>query len=307
MHPQKSRRVFLTQDRVFPARHRRPATVQYRRCEKRTELIAIDRASTTGRRLNSLVNNLRDRRRCNVIAKNSKGTALLAMVAILLAAAACGGGVRVGELRTGSEAVDLGGTTPVRVEIEMAAGELDVSGGAAKLLEADFTYNVAELKPIVDFSGGTLSVRTPDADTGIGSLWGAGGYRYEWSLRLNDDVPMEMQIGLGAGKSTLELGSLSLTKLDVAGGAGDVTVDLTGDWQNDLEATIEGGVGQRTLILPAGVGVRVKVEVGLGGVDATGLTKDGDYYVNDAYGQSDVTLNIQVDGGVGGTDLIVRE
>jgi N-terminal domain of toast_rack, DUF2154 len=265
-----------------------------------------------------------------MIAKNSKGIALLAMVAILLATSGCGGGVRVGELRTESQTVQLGGAAPVRVEIEMAAGELDVSGGAAELLDANFTYNVAELKPEVDFSGSTLSVRTPDVQTiGVDSLWDLNDYRYEWDLRLNDDVPMDMQVNMGAGQSNLQLGTLSLTtlevtrgagevvinlsgstsltRLNVGGGAGAITVDLTGDWQNDLEATIEGGLGMRTLILPANVGVRVKVEVGVGTVDAAGLTKEGEYYTNDAYGQSDVTLNIQVEGGVGGTELIVRE
>jgi hypothetical protein len=264
-----------------------------------------------------------------MIAKNSKGIALLAMVAILLAASGCGGGARVGELRTESETVELGGTGPVRVEIEMAAGELDVSGGAAELLEASFTYNVAELKPEVDYSGDMLTVRTPDVKAGINSLWDLDDYRYEWDLRLNDDVPMDMQVNMGAGRSSLQLGTLSLTslevtrgagevvidlsgstsltRLNVGGGAGAITVDLTGDWQNDLEATSEGGLGARTLILPADVGVRVKVEVGVGTVDATGLTKEGEYYTNDAYGQSDVTLYIDVSGGVGGTELRVRE
>ena len=241
-----------------------------------------------------------------MIAKNSKGIALLAMLAILLTAAGCGGGVRVGALRTESQAVDLGGATPVHVEIEMGAGELDVSGGAAKLLEADFTYNVAELKPTVDYSGSTLSVLTPDVRVTAASLLNLNDYQYTWDLRLNDAVPMDMNVTLGAGQSTLKLGSLSLTTLEVGGGAGEMTVDLTGDWQNDLTATIQGGLSKRTLILPANVGVRVKVEVGLGGVDTTGLTKDGDYYVNSAYGKSAVTLNIQVEGGVGGTDLIVR-
>jgi len=264
-----------------------------------------------------------------MIAKNSEGIALLAMVAILLAVSGCGGGARVGELRTESETVGLGGATSVRVEIEMAAGELDVSGGAAELLDANFTYNVAELKPEVDYSGGTLTVRTPDLETGIGSLFGIEEYRYEWDLRLNDDVAMDMQVGVGAGRSTLQLGTLSLTtlkvtrgagevvvdlsgstsltKLNVGGGAGAMTVNLAGDWQNDLEVTIEGGLGERTLILPADVGVRVKVEVGVGAVDATGLTKEGEYYTNDAYGQSDVTLYIDVGGGVGETVLRVGE
>ena len=262
-----------------------------------------------------------------MITKNSKGIALVAIVAVLLAA--CDGGVRVGELRTESEIVESGGADSVRVEIDMAAGELDVAGGAAELLEADFTYNVAELKPEVDYSGSTLSVRTPDVDVRGDSLWDLGDYRYEWDLRLNDDVSMEMRVNMGAGRADLKLGSLSLTRLEltrgagevlvdlsgstsltrlnIGGGAGAVTVDLTGNWQQDLEATIEGGVGKRTLILPRDTGVRVKVEVGVGGVDAAGLTKEGEYYTNDAYGQAEVTLQIEVAGGVGGTELRVGE
>jgi hypothetical protein len=203
-----------------------------------------------------------------MITRNSKRIALLALAAILLAASGCGGGVRVGELRIESETVELGGAASVRVEIEMAAGELEVSGGAAELLEASFTYNVAELKPEVDYSGGTLSVRTPDVKVGGGALWDLDEYRYEWDLRLNEDVPMEMQVSMGAGRSDLRLGGLALTRLDVTrgagevvvdlsgstsltrlnvgGGAGGVAVDLSGTWQQDLEATIEGGLGKRT-------------------------------------------------------------
>ena len=264
-----------------------------------------------------------------MITRNVKIITLLAMAVILLAASGCGGGVRVGELRIESETVELGGAASVHIDIEMAAGELEVSGGAAELLEADFTYNVAELKPVVDYSGGKLSVRTPDVDVRGASFWDLDEYRYEWDLHLNEDVPMEMQVSMGAGRSDLQLGGLNLTRLDVTRGAGEVvvdlsgstsltrltigggagatTVDLTGNWQQDMEATIEGGLGNRTLILPKEAGVRVKVEVGVGGVDATGLTKEGEYYTNDAYGQSDVTLNIQVDGGVGNTELRVGE
>jgi hypothetical protein len=264
-----------------------------------------------------------------MITKNVKGVALLAMVAVLLAASGCAGGVRVGKLQTESETVELDDAASVRVEIDMGAGELDVAGGAAELLEANFAYNVAELKPEVDYSGGTLSVRTPDAEVGIDSLLDITDYRYEWDLRLNDGVPMELDVNVGAGRTDLKLGSLSLTRLDVAGAAGEIlvdlsgsasltrvdigggagalTVDLTGAWQEDLEATIGGGVGKRILVLPRDTGVRVKVEVGVGGVDAVGLTKEGEYYVNDAYGQSEVTLYLEVAGGVGETELRLGE
>jgi hypothetical protein len=259
----------------------------------------------------------------------ARGIALLALVAILFAVSGCDGGARVGALRTETETVELGGADSVRVEIEMGAGELEVSGGASELLEASFTYNVAELKPEVEMRGDRLFVRTPDVRVGIESLWDATDYRYEWDLRLNDDVPMEMEVGVGAGRSDLRLGTLnltvlevtrgagevyvdlsgaaSLTRLKLGGGAGEATLDLTGDWQQDLYVTVDGGVGQRTLILPSDVGVRVKVDAGIGSVDAYGLTQDGDVYTNNAYGESDVTVDIQVDGGVGETELRVRE
>ncbi len=262
-----------------------------------------------------------------MIRRNSEGLALLAMVAVLLAA--CSGGARVGELRTESETVELGDAASVRVEVDMGAGELDVAGGASDLLEASFTYNVAELKPEVNYRGDTLTVRTPNVDTGIASLWDVTDYRYEWDLRLNDDVPMDLQVNVGAGRTDLKLGSLSLTRLDVAGGAGDILVDLSGSasltqldiaggagaltvnlsgaWQNDLEASIAGGIGERILILPRDTGVRVKVELGVGTVDAAGLTKEGEYYTNDAYGQSEATLELELAGGVGGIELRLGE
>ena len=250
---------------------------------------------------------------------------LLAIVALLLAVTGCvGRRIRVGKLRTESESVALGDAEAVRVEINMGAGELDVAGGADGLLEADFTYNVAELKPEVKHSGGTLTVQTPDLE-GRASLWDIDDYRYEWDLRLNDDVPMEMSVEVGAGNMDLELGSLALTRLDVdtgAGnvtvdlsgapsltrlnidiGAGSVTVDLTGNWRHDLDADIRGGVGELTLRLPRDVGVRVEVEGGLGKVNASGLKKDGDDYVNDAYGESEVTLRFDIQGGVGNVNL----
>ena len=210
---------------------------------------------------------------------------------------------RVGELRTKSESVELGDAESVRVEINVAAGELEVSGGANELLEADFRYNVAELEPEVEYSGGTLIVRNPDVEARVGSWRDLDDYRYEWDLRLNDDVPMEMSVDVGVGSADLELGSLALASLDIKAGAGDVTVDLTGDWTDDLNANISSGVGELTLRLPGSVGVRVDVEIGLGTVNASNLAKDGDTYSNDAYGESKVTLRFDIKVGAGEINL----
>ena len=51
-----------------------------------------------------------------------------------------------------------------------------------------------------------------------------------------------LRVELGAGNSTLDVGELDLTALDVAAGAGNINVDLTGDKERDFGAVIRGGV-----------------------------------------------------------------
>ena len=82
-------------------------------------------------------------------------------------------------------------------------------------------------------------------------------------------------------------------------------MDLTGDWRNDLTASIQGGVGRATVRLPSDVGVRASAEGGIGAIHVHGMKKDGDDYVNDAYGKSPVTVKVKVEGGVGEINLEV--
>jgi len=184
----------------------------------------------------------------------------------------------------------------------MGAGELAVTGGAEKLLEAGFTYNVTRLKPVVEYRSGTLVVRQPGT-TGLPNLAGITDFRNEWDLRLYDGVPMDVRVNVGAGISDLQLAGLSLTGLDVSVGAGDHTIDLSGDWARDLRVNIDAGAASIRLRLPRDVGARVEVQSGPHAIEATGLTQDGDVYTNAAYGVSDVTLEVDLDVGVGSINL----
>jgi hypothetical protein len=228
------------------------------------------------------------------------GLALLLLGTPLLAG--CASGARVGALQTESKTVELGDARSVRVEIDMGAGDLEVTGGAEKLLEADFAYNVAILKPVVEFRDGTLVVRQPET-RGAPDLRGIAGFRNEWGLRLYDDVPMDLSVKVGAGASDLLLAGLSLTRLDVNLGAGTYTIDLSGDWARDLNITIDAGAAAVNLRLPSDVGARVQVDEGPHTVEAAGLTRDGDAYTNAAYGVSDVTLLVDLNVGVGQINL----
>jgi hypothetical protein len=206
---------------------------------------------------------------------------LVAIAAVFLASC---GRQSIGEMERESQAIDLENAQSVRAELRIGAGELNVTGGADALMEADFAYNVADWEPEVDYdvSGDTGELKV---EQGSGEDIPLGGEpRNEWDLRFNDAVPIDLNVQMGAGETT---------------------VDLTGSYDRDIAATIEGGVGEATVQLPSEIGVRVNAEGGLGQINAEGLQREGDAYVNDAYGDSDVTLDVDVRGGVGQINLEV--
>jgi hypothetical protein len=216
-----------------------------------------------------------------------------------------GQGQDVGEMRNESRSIQPEDAKSVRAHLTMGAGELKVGGAADALMEGDFSYNVADWKPQVGYEvggeKGELTVEQGSGDDGRLD----GGARNEWDLRFNDDVPTDLVVEMGAGESDLDLDSLTLTGLDLEMGAGETTVDLTGDYAQDFDASIEGGVGEATVLVPSEVGVRVRAEGGLGKINAEGFRREGEAYVNDAYGDSNVTLEVDVRGGVGSINLEV--
>jgi hypothetical protein len=231
------------------------------------------------------------------------------MAATTVFAGACGtqggGTQQVGEMQRESQSIQAENAQSVRANLKMGAGELNLTGGADQLMEGDFSYNVAAWKPKVNYevSGETGELVVKQGSGGGLNL--GGDARNEWDIRFNDEVPTDLIVQMGAGESDLDLDSLALTGLDLQMGAGKTTVDLAGDYAQDFDARIQGGVGEASVLLPSEVGVRAKAAGGLGTINAEGLQKEGQAYVNDAYGDSDVTLRVDVQGGVGEINLEV--
>lgn len=237
----------------------------------------------------------------------ARTAAVLAACAVLmLSAADCSflPGPSVGQTRTISKTVPLGKAKSVAVDINMGAGKLKLGSGTSDLMNADFTYNVEAWKPEVSYEAngdrGHLTIKQPS-----GSHNYTGSVRYDWDVRLNGKVPMDINLNMGAGKSTLNLADLNLGQLNVNVGAGEADVYLDGHWAHDVNARFQGGVGKATLHLPRDIGVRVKAEGGLGTVRADGFSRNGDVYTNSAYGKSRVNLNVNIHGGIGEIDLVL--
>lgn len=202
--------------------------------------------------------------------------------------------------------IPANGASSAHVELLIGAGELKLSAleprTGSNLAEATFTYNIVSWQPTVDYTVnqgvGNLVIAQPQTTAVLPQ-----NIRYEWDVKLNPAIPLDLKLDMGAGKATLDLRGLTLNAVNIAAGAGELQMDLSGAWAQSAAITIEGGVGKVTLRLPKTVGVRVEATAGLGRVNATGFSKEGDAYVNTAYANSAVVLTITVEAGVGEVNL----
>jgi N-terminal domain of toast_rack, DUF2154/Domain of unknown function (DUF5668) len=207
-----------------------------------------------------------------------------------------------------AQSVSLQGVQSVTANIDIPAGSLDVAGGASvnQLLNADFDYHESDGEPRVEYevSGGhgDLSITQENKM----HLHFATS-RNDWQLRFADNVPMDLNVQIGAGSSNFRMQGLGVKNLDVQAGVGQMNLDLTGPRKSDLHVDIHGGVGSAVIRLPKDVGVRVHASGGIGSVSPHGLTREGDDYVNDALGKTPATIDLTIEGGIGSVSLRTDE
>jgi hypothetical protein len=201
------------------------------------------------------------------------------------------------ESKHNTQTVDLPGAKSAHARLEIGGGQLTINGGAHHFLDANFTYSDSFDAPRVDYSvaGGVGQLNISQESRSLHF----GHSQNDWNLHFGNDVPLELNVHMGAGQGDLHFRDVPLTRLDLDIGAGQMEIDFTGDRKTDLTARIEGGVGQATIRLPKNVGVIAHASGGIGSIDVQGLKHDGDSYTNDAYGKSRATIHLTVQGGIG--------
>jgi hypothetical protein len=107
---------------------------------------------------------------------------------------------------------------------------------------------------------------------------------------------------LTAGAAEVEvlgLGNSRCDELRLEGGAGQVTLDFGGAWSAGMRADLKMAMGELTLRLPRGLGVRITADKILAGFDAAGLARRGDAYVSPGYDRASRRLDIALTTALG--------
>jgi hypothetical protein len=142
-----------------------------------------------------------------------------------------------------------------------------------------------------------LSLLSVDIDSSSGST----------NADISGDQPSlrKVRIDQSSGSTNLNLkGTYSAPMtLDLDSSSGSVNIDMRGEWESDVEGEIDSSSGSINLRLPDDVGVYITADVSSGDINASGLRRRGDAYVNDAYGLSDVTIRLNIDVSSGNINL----
>lgn len=195
------------------------------------------------------------------------------------------------------------------VDIDFGIGDLLIQGNSSEWVTGDVTYNHKKLAPKVKYKNRN-NVGSIDIKQGSKVTFGFNNRKInsEWDLQLTNDVPIDLNLDIGVSNSTLKLEGLQLSSLSIDSGVSDSLIDLSGEWKKGFKADLDLGVGDVTIILPKETGVRVKVSKGIGRVDLKDFVVQSDgVYVNGAFAESDVIIDISLDIGVGDVKFKVAE
>lgn len=227
----------------------------------------------------------------------------------------------------------IGDAASARVKLDLSVGRHHVTAVASPdtLVEADVAY-VGEVNFAV--SGEQEKVVSLSQTPAFAlewlnpAKWFGNRDELGWDIGLSPNIPIDLDVHGGVGKSRLDLSRLNLTGLDVSGGVGEIDLTLPdqGDFDGRLKIgvgafritalsgasanlQIKGGVGECTVNVPSDAAVRVQARMGLGDVsvparlarlsgDTEGISKSGVWETPD-FASAERKIVIDFDGGVG--------
>ncbi len=237
---------------------------------------------------------------------------------------------------TDTIAEPLGTAETARIDLDLSLGKSSITAleDSTNLLEAEITH-LGEL----DFSvrgDREKIIRVSEKEHNLGFDWFDlfEDQNLHWDVSLSPEIPLNVNIDGGVGESDLDFSQLEIINLTVDSGVGDMTITLpaTGSkyevdvevgvgrvelrLEDGIDATIEisGGVGDTIIVVPAGVGVKLTGDIGVGDINVPGsyshISTDEDRVVGESgvwesanYDDAAHRVTITFNGGVGNLTL----
>lgn len=193
--------------------------------------------------------------------------------------------------------------------VRINTGDLELKGfpNFGKKLENEWSFELAPVPMNLRIEAGAYKGRMELGGLALESLrviGGASDVRLAFSKP--NIVPMSLfRYDTGASSVTLEgLANANFDKMRFEGGAGEFSLDFSGELKRDATITIDSGLSSVKIIIPRGVAAKVFFDGGLSNVDVDGSwEKVGNVYSTSGDGPQ---LTINVNLGAGNLELVNR-
>ena len=195
-----------------------------------------------------------------------------------------------------------------RIELDFAVGTLEVAALAdsQNFVEGEIEYSrysqkvervyrVQDGRAMLDIKAQSRSM----------PFWFPGDTGERWDLRFTVRIPLELEVDAGAANAELDLEQLQVTRLDFDGGVGRTRIAFPAA-AGSTEASVSGGVGEITLLIPQNVGARIRVDSALTAVrvESARFVRSGEEYVSTNYETAEHKLEMTVESAIGA--IIIR-
>jgi len=195
----------------------------------------------------------------------------------------------------------LGSATRAEVVVARGSGSLRLEAlqDSASLVEGVIHPGRGE-RVSRDFvvRGGTASFALRSEGPSWGPIVGESGDEGVWHLALSPDVPLELEISLGAGQFEVDLTSLEVRDVEMSLGVGQAKLVLPNEGR--FRAKITNAVGETVVIIPVGLEARIHVGAALVSrhLPSTYRRQDN-VYLSPGYERADNRVDLDVSQAIG--------
>lgn len=192
------------------------------------------------------------------------------------------------------------GISSATIHITAGVGDINIKGGAEKLVEGNFQIDFMKLQKSskVENEIQKVKIEIQKDDDWYKFL---NNRRNKMDIDLNSQVPMDLYFETGAAKAEIDLSDVMVRSVDIKTGVSSLDLIL-GDNMEKTDVKLEAGVSEIKISLPKTVGARIKIDSEIASRESNGFEKTGEKeYQTSNYDLAD--KKIEMDLNIGITDL----
>lgn len=194
--------------------------------------------------------------------------------------------------------------TSAEYTLDLGAADIEVTGGANNALSGNYESNVGELDLGSRLEGAKQKISIGTKNERRSWIW-LGGFKNDLSLKLPNDLPLELDIDSGAANLNLDFSTVQTREVTIDAGAS--SIDLTvGDLLETQRMTISSGASSIDVAIPKTItGVRLNLDAGLSGKTLPSEFKkiSDELYETVDYGTADKKLDLSIDAGASSINI----